>query len=344
MCSSSESSDGARTSVSILGAGAWGAGLAWLAAEAGAVPLLWGRSREQMDAMRESRVNEAYLPGVRLPESVGLTHLLDEAVSGASLVTLAVPVSALRSTLELLRGRLAPGAGLVIACKGLERPTGLRPSQVVAGVLGSSDRVVVLSGPNLAAEITRGLPAAAVAAGPADLVQRVTDVFGAPRFRIYGSTDITGVELGGALKNPMAIAAGASDGLGYGVNTSAGLITRALAEMTRVSVACGARAGTIAGIAGLGDLIATCHSTESRNYRFGRALGEGRSVDEALKLVRQVVEGYPTTAAAVALADEHGLDTPILRELEQMLYRGKPAREACAALLSRPMRHELEAG
>lgn len=322
----------------VLGAGAWGTCLAWLASLSGGAVTLWARSGETAFRLKESRENQSYLPGVRLPGNVEITASIEEA-AGPDLVLVAAPVSALRSILEAALPFLDPDAVVVLGCKGLEIDSFRTPSQVAAALLPPQQPLGVLSGPNLAAEVARRLPAAAVVAGSssraADLVR---ERVGHPFFRIYASSDITGVEMGGALKNPIAITAGISDGLGFGANTRAGLITRGLAEIARLAVAAGARAETVSGISGLGDLIATCHSRESRNYRYGFALGSGETAQEARAGIRQVVEGIPTTQAACALAQRHGIEAPIFEHLLKVIREEMTPLAACESLLARPPR------
>lgn len=333
----------AEPAIAILGAGSWGTALAWLLGGKGLRVRLWCRDPERAAAIASTRVNSRYLPELRLPDPVEPTAELDAAVRGAGLVVIAVPAQVVRATLEAARSALPPAAPLVLAAKGLEQGTGLRLSQVAAEVLGEAIRVrlAVLSGPNLSGEIVRGIPTASVVAAPRRaLACRVQETFGTPFFRIYANRDLAGVEFGGALKNPIAIAAGISDGLGFGANTRASLLTRGLAEMTRLGVAAGARRATFGGLSGLGDLVATAHSPLSRNYRLGVALGRGAPLEAALASLGQVAEGVATTEAACRLAARLGVEVPIMAELRRVLFEGRLVAEAVAALMARPYREE----
>lgn len=326
--------------VTVLGGGSWGTALAWLLGEKGLSVYLWCRDPAQARGMAESRRNARYLPDLPLPESVHPTADLAAACRECELIVLAVPTQAVRATLTALRELPDVPDPLLIAAKGLERETGLRLSEVAAEVLPGA-RVAVLSGPNLSGEVVQGIPTATViAAGDPEFARALQETFSTPRFRVYTNTDLIGVELGGALKNPIAITAGISDGLGWGNNSKSSILTRGLAEMTRLGVAAGARAETFSGLSGLGDLIATAHSPLSRNYRLGLALGRGDTLEHARESLHQVAEGVPTTDAACRLADRLGVDAPILRELRRVLFEGAPIAAAVESLLTRPYRGE----
>jgi glycerol-3-phosphate dehydrogenase (NAD(P)+) len=330
-------------SVAVLGAGSWGTALAWLLGESGREVRLWCRDPEAAARIHTARRNERYLPGLPLPPSVRITADLDAALAGVDLAVVAVPTAAVRETLRRARDLLPGKAGVALAAKGLERETGKRLSEVAREELGpeAAARVAVLSGPNLAGEIVRRIPTATVVASPDEgLARSLQQTFGTPHFRVYTNADVIGAELGGALKNPISIAAGISDGLGFGNNTKASLLTRGLAEMVRLGMAAGARPETFSGLAGLGDLIATASSPLSRNYRLGLALGRGHSREAAEASLHQVAEGVPTTEAACHLAARLEVEVPIIRELRHILYDGKPAAEAVAILLARPHRDE----
>lgn len=351
-----------RAAIAVLGAGSWGTALAWLLGDKGEPVRLWCRDAARAAEIRAAGENTLYLPGLPLPASVEVDHELPATVAGARLIVVAVPTQAVRATVRSI-APLARNIPLVLAAKGLERDTGLRLSQVVraelmagceeeeaAGTPGPSakrqdtgDLVAVLSGPNLSGEIVRRIPTATVAAAVAPrLARELQEVFGTPFFRVYTNGDVAGVELGGALKNPIALAAGMCDGLGFGSNTRASLLTRGLAEMTRLGVAAGGHAATFSGLSGLGDLIATAHSPLSRNYRLGLALGRGDTLEHARESLHQVAEGVPTTEAACRLAASLGVEVPILEELRQVLFHGRPLEEAVRGLLSRPYRDEGE--
>src|SRR5919201_5264050 len=297
--------------LAVIGAGNWGTTLAVVYARLGNEVVLWDRNPERVRAMHESRENARYLPAVQLPEALRVTSDLAAAVHDRALIVLAVPAQAVRALATQLRpylpaaSRQGAEAIVVIAAKGLELGTGLRMSEVVAQSVRPRQRrhVAVLSGPNLAGEIVRGLPAAPVVAArhrpTAALAQQL---LATPRLRLYVSSDVTGVELGGALKNVMALVAGVAEGLGYGDNGKASIMTRGLAEIARLGVAAGARQATFAGLSGLGDLIATCTSPLSRNHYVGYELGRGRSLAEIQAGMSSVAEGITTTRAALELA------------------------------------------
>jgi glycerol-3-phosphate dehydrogenase (NAD(P)+) len=331
--------------IAVLGAGSWGTALGWLLAEGGQPVRLWCRDVHQAARIAADRVNARYFPDLPLPAALEPTADLCGALQGARTVVAAAPSSATREllTATAVRPHLEHGAAVVLAAKGLERGSGLRLSQVAAEVLGpvSGVRIAVLSGPNLSGEVVRKVPTATViAAEDPALARELQALFGRPFFRVYTNPDVAGVELGGAVKNPIAIAGGICDGLGLGNNTKASLLTRGLAEITRLGIAAGGRPATFSGLSGLGDLLATAYSPLSRNYRLGLALGRGETPDHALGELHQVAEGIPTTAAACDLAERLGIGVPILAELRGVLYEGKPVRAAVEALLSRPYREE----
>lgn len=323
--------------ITVLGAGAWGTALAKLLAESGHSVTVWGHDPVQLDALRAAGRNERYLPGITLPPSLQFQPVLPDAVSGAGQVVLAVPSRAFRS----VAGALAEFRGLAVSVtKGIEHDTGLTMCGVLRDVAPRA-KVAALSGPSLALEVARGIPSAIVAASTdqaaAALVQ---SLFHRPAFRVYTSSDPLGVELGGALKNVIALAAGMGDGLGFGDNAKAALVTRALAEMRRLGVACGAQADTFAGLSGLGDLTVTCFSKLSRNRAFGEKLGRGAAVMELLASSPHVVEGYPTARSAWQLARKHGVSTPIIEQVHAVLYEGKDVKAAVRDLTSRESKAE----
>ncbi|MCC2671520.1 MAG: Glycerol-3-phosphate dehydrogenase [Armatimonadetes bacterium] len=332
--------------VAVLGGGSWGTVLAWVLGGKGIPVRLWFRDAEQAELTARTRRNERYVPDLDLPAPISPTADFAVALEGAGLVVVAVPTAAVRATLERALPLLPADVRVLLAAKGLERGTGLRPTEVAGEALGAarSQHVAVLSGPNLAGELVQGMPTATVIAGVDEgAVREMQQAFSTATFRVYTNPDVIGVELGGALKNPIAIAAGISDGLGYGNNTKATLLTRGLAEMTRLGVAAGALPGTFSGLSGLGDLLATAHSPLSRNYRVGLALGRGDSLPHAQESLHQVAEGVPTTEAACRLAEKLCVESPIVRELYRILYEGAPPAEAVGRLMSRPHREEGEA-
>lgn len=327
----------------VIGAGSWGTTLALLLARKGYPVTLWTRRQEQADDMRRYGENRLYLPGHILPENLMVSGP-EEIPDRAAVAVMAVPSAHLRRiTLQMLP--LLRSANLVIcATKGLEIETGLRMSQVISSLLGHDCRpaVTALSGPNLSAEVAAGLPAASVVAGPTAATGQARDLLMSDTFRLYTNDDLAGVELGGALKNIMAIGAGLSDGLGYGDNTKAALLTRGIVEMTRLGVALGARAETFYGLSGLGDLMATAMSPRSRNHSFGHAVGSGSPVQEVLSRSQMVVEGVPTTRAARTLAGDKGLETPIIEQIFQVIYCGKSPAEAVHSLMVRLPKSETQ--
>ena len=326
----------------VVGAGAWGTTLAVLLSRTGPVTLL-ARDEEQADRLRADGRNERRLPGVTLGPDVAITAHPGDLTAARDLVVLAVPSAVLRSRVRAIAASLPGDAVLLSVVKGLEGGTLLRMSQVIAAeVPANADRVAALSGPNLAPEIARGLPAAAVVAASDDAVSgRVAEMLGGRTFRLYRNRDLVGVELAGALKNIVAIVAGAVDELGAGDNAKAAITTRGLAEMTRLGAAMGADPLTFAGLAGIGDIMATCSSALSRNHRLGVELAAGRRWSDIEGALPGVAEGASTVRAAVALAERHGVEMPIAREVHAVLYEGKDVRSSVADLLDRASRDEL---
>ena len=327
----------------VLGAGGWGTALAIHLSSSGHSVRLWGRDAALVADMRSSRTNRTYLPDIPLPPSLVPTVDLAEALAGARYVVLAVPSHGLRAVLAEAAAWIPPGAILVSATKGLETFSLRRMSEVVGEETGARHPIVVLSGPSFAAEVARGLPTALVAASSdASIAACVQDEFRSGYFRVYGSDDVVGVEIGAALKNIIAIAAGVVESMHLGHNAMAALITRGLAEISRLSSAMGGRRETLAGLSGLGDLVLTCTGELSRNRRVGIELGRGRPLDEILSSTRMVAEGVKTTEAALALAARHGVELPIAAEMSEVLAGRKSAAEAVGRLMVRPQRGELE--
>jgi len=323
--------------ITVLGAGAWGTTLARLLALREHEITLWDFFPETLAGIRATHTNERYLPGVPLPPGLRTEPDLARSVAGAELVVVASVSRGFRAATR----PLGEFAGVVVSVtKGLEYETGLTMSGILAQTAPRA-RVVALSGPTLAAEVARGVPTASVAASrDAAAAQAVQGLLHGPTFRVYTSADVIGVELGGALKNVMAIAAGVCDGLGFGDNAKAALVTRAIAEMRRLGVACGAQPETFAGLSGIGDLMVTCFSRLSRNRGFGERLGRGESAAAILASMTAVAEGYPTARAAHALARRHQIVTPILDEVYAMLYAGKEVRQALRDLMGRESKAE----
>ncbi|MEO8069873.1 MAG: NAD(P)H-dependent glycerol-3-phosphate dehydrogenase [Acidobacteriota bacterium] len=329
----------------VLGAGSWGTALAVHLGSSGCGVSLWGRDRELVEQMRARRANATYLDGVSFPDSVRATAGIDDALRGARYVVLAVPSHGLRGVLRSAAASIAPGAIVISATKGLENDSLLRMSEVVIEETGGRHSVVVLSGPSFASEVARRLPTALVAASAdAAAVQAVQEEFRAPYFRLYGSDDVAGVELGAALKNIIAIAAGVVESLELGHNALAALITRGLAEISRLSSAMGGRRETLAGLSGLGDLVLTCTGSLSRNRHVGLELGHGRPLADILGSMRMVAEGVRTTTAALALGRRCGVELPIASQMEEVLAGRQTPRDAVTSLMLRPQREELDGG
>jgi glycerol-3-phosphate dehydrogenase (NAD(P)+) len=327
----------------ILGAGAWGTALARVLAERGETTRLWSWQAAHVQAMQNERENRAFLPGFALPESIQPSADLKDTLSAANAVLLVVPTAAFRSTLERARPFLPGDATLLIATKGIEPGSLMLLSEVVEAVLGARarDRTVVLSGPSFAKEVALGLPTSLVAAAySAELATSVQQRLSSDHFRVYAGDDPIGVQVGGALKNVIAIAAGACDGLGFGYNTRAALITRGLAEVARLALAKGGHALTLAGLAGLGDLVLTCTGELSRNRTLGYELGRGTGLSDALAGLGHVAEGVVTADSAYHLAERLAVELPICGEVYRVLFEQKPVSDAVRAVLSRPLKRE----
>ena len=330
----------------IIGDGAMGTLSALLLAQNGRRVRMWSAFEEHARDLRRERENKRFLPGFPLPETLAVSTDAAQVCDGAEVVVIAVPTRHLRGVLERVREALPAEALYVSVVKGIERETLLRPSEVFQAVAGGKRRIVVLSGPCLSREVAAGLPATVVVAShDARDAEAARDAFSTPYFRIYTNDDLVGVELGGALKNITAIAAGICDGLELGSNAKAALVTRGLVEMTRLGTALGARAETFAGLAGLGDLVTTCVSGLSRNHHVGQELGRGRRLDEVLaEMGRVEAEGVETTRSVVALAAKCGVEMPITQEVHAVLFEGKPAPDALADLMSRRPKSEAARG
>lgn len=326
--------------IAVIGAGSWGTAVAALAGAHGEVRL-WARRRELAEAIQRQRTNPDYLPSAALPDSVEATASLAEAVTDIDVMIMAVPSHGFRNVLEEASGHLASAAPVVSLTKGVEQDSLLRMTEVVTDVLGPDRVVGVLTGPNLAREIAAGQPAASViAATDPSVAEALQDALMSPTFRVYTNDDVVGCEAAGALKNVMAIAAGMARGLGYGDNSLAALITRALAELTRLGIALGGRAMTFAGLAGMGDLVATCISEQSRNRTVGFELGRGRTLEEIIDHMQMVAEGVKSTGAILQLADRHGVEMPIARAVGSVLYEGRAPGDVVEALMTRRAKSE----
>jgi glycerol-3-phosphate dehydrogenase (NAD(P)+) len=333
------------TRIAILGAGSWGTALAIVLSRTRKPHemSLWVRDSELAESIRSHRENKAYLPGLKLPESVRVHSRLKDALSGAQLVLGAMPSAHARAVYGSAIAHATAGTTFVSATKGLEPGTHLRVSEVVAQVVSPkfAPRIAVISGPSFAAEAARGEPTAVVLASrDAALATELQEEFAGPNFRLYTNDDVLGVELAGAMKNVMAIAAGACQGLGLGSNALAALITRGLAEMARLAVALGARSETLSGLAGLGDLVLTCTGSLSRNRFVGIELGKGRALGEILANMRMVAEGVHTTEPLLALAREHQIEMPITEQVNAILHAGKSPQNAIREIMERPPKRE----
>lgn len=328
--------------IAVIGAGSWGTTVASMAAHR--VPsLLWCRREELARSINESRENADYLPGTELAAGLSATHEIDHAVRGAEAVVMAVPSHGFREVFRRLVPHLQASTPIVSLTKGIEQSSLSTMTNVVAEEAPDHDPEVtgVLTGPNLASEIVAGHPAASVVAmGDVTAAQTLQSLFMSPTFRVYTNTDVIGCELGGALKNVMAIASGMSDGLGFGDNTRATLLTRALAEVTRLGVALGGKPETFAGLAGMGDLIATCSSDRSRNHRVGFGLAQGQSLQEIVDEMRMVAEGVKTTKSVLGLARQTGVEMPIASHVDEVLEGRMTPREGMESLMTREARPE----
>jgi glycerol-3-phosphate dehydrogenase (NAD(P)+) len=327
--------------IAVLGAGSWGTALAIQFARGGRPTRLWGRSPEKIAALANRRRNEQYLPSSDFPDALTIERDLGATLRGALDVLIAVPSNALRPVLRQIAPHLAPQVRVAWATKGFELDSGQLPHQVAREVLGADRAVAVLSGPTFAREVGAGLPTAMTVASPnAAFATALAQGVSSNNFRAYTSTDIVGVEVGGAVKNVLAVGAGLSDGLGFGANTRIALITRGLVEMTRLGIALGAQRETFMGLAGLGDLVLTCTDDQSRNRRFGLLLAAGRSPETALSEIGQAVEGYVAARAVRAVAQRERVDMPLCEGVYGVLYEQRPAKEVVRELMNRPIKAE----
>ena len=330
--------------VTVVGAGSWGTAVAAIVAATQPVTL-WARRPAVADAINTDHRNPDYLPGSDLPDTITATTDLATAVANADILVMGVPSHGYRAVLVEAADAVDPSTQILSLSKGIEQDTLMRMTEVTADVLRrhDTDRIGVLTGPNLATEIVAGQPAATVIAMRDDVVgRRLQEIFMTPAFRVYTNRDVIGSEAAGALKNVMAIAAGMAHGLGFGDNTKATLITRALAELTRLGVTMGGTPATFAGLAGMGDLIATCMSSQSRNHRVGYGLGKGKALDAIISEMSMVAEGVKSTRGVLALAARHSVEMPIAEQVGRVLYEGASPRQAVANLMEREARAEAE--
>ncbi len=328
--------------MTVIGAGSYGTALAITLARNGHSVVLWGHDPEHIDRLQRDRKNQAFLPDVSFPDSLQLESSLEKAVGASRDILVVVPSHVFGDVLRQVKPFLRPDARIVWATKGLEADTGRLLQDVAREALGNDIPLAVISGPTFAKELAAGLPTAiAVSSSDPHFTEDLQKLLHCGKsFRVYSNPDFIGVQLGGAVKNVIAIGAGMSDGIGFGANARTALITRGLAEMSRLGAALGAEPSTFMGMAGLGDLVLTCTDNQSRNRRFGIMLGEGKSVSEAQALIGQVVEGYRNTKEVWILAQRYGVEMPITEQIYQVLYAGKNAREAALSLLGRTSRDE----
>jgi len=329
--------------VAVLGAGSWGTALARLLCANGCSVVLWDRSAERVSEISAWRENRHYLPGVKLPLELNLTSDLALCLKDARAVVLAVPSHAVGELLAAAKGFLLPEMLVISAAKGLEAGTKRRVTQIIAESLPGFNQVAVLAGPSHAEEVGRDFPTAVVAAAESrQVAESVQDLFMGPNFRVYTNSDVVGVELGGALKNVIALATGIADGLGFGDNTRAALMTRGMGEIVRLGQKLGAQPATFWGLTGIGDLFVTCTSMYSRNRRAGIQIGQGKPLEKVLREMGMVVEGVRTSQAAMELAAELDEELPICREVYRILFEGQSPPEGVRHLMERPRTHEVE--
>lgn len=328
----------------ILGAGSWGTALAVTLAKKGIGINLWCRNETQALQLTKIRENLKYLPGVILPQNIKIVSDLKEAIHNIDYVVMSIPTHGIREVLKKIAPLLKPSAIVVNTAKGIEPDTLMRLSQVFEDEIpGIRERFCVLSGPSHAEEVSRDMPTTVVSASTKrQTAEKVQELFISPKFRVYTNPDVVGVEIGGALKNVIALATGISDGLGFGDNTKAALITRGMTEIARLGVKMGANPLTFAGLTGIGDLVVTCTSMHSRNRRAGIALGQGKKLDEVLEDMGMVVEGVRTTKAVQMLGEKYDVDLPIAQEVFKVLFKGLEPHEAVVNLMTRMRTHEME--
>ena len=332
-----------KARIGILGAGGWGTALSLLLVRNGHDVGLWESQPGYAEILSRTRLNPDFLPGVAIPDEVRITSDLDSAIAGKDFLVVALPSHIVRSVAGRIPADRIGDAIVVSASKGIENDSLLRMSQVLAAAIEGlpADRIVALSGPSHAEEVSRGMPTVVVAASShAESALKVQDIFRSPVFRVYTSSDMVGVELGGSFKNIIAIAAGISDGVGFGDNTKAAIMIRGIVEMTRLGVAMGASPQTFAGLSGMGDLIVTCTSRHSRNRYVGEQVGAGKSIDEVLRGMKMVAEGVRTTRSAMDLSRRHGVVMPITTEVFEILFNGKNPKKAVTDLMTRDPKAE----
>lgn len=328
-------------SVSVLGAGSWGTAMALLIARNGYQTLLWGRNPDHIACMQQSRCNERYLPGIELSANLQPCADLAQAVSNRDIILIAVPSHAFRATLENIQPHVHESSQIAWATKGLDPVSGQLLHSTVTALLPAHSSLAVVSGPTFAMEVARNLPTAiTIASTNSEFSRTLAEILHNPRFRVYTSDDIIGVQLGGVVKNVLAIATGAADGLGFGANSRAAIVTRGLAELIRLGLALGGRKETLMGLAGMGDIVLTCTDNQSRNRRFGIGLGKGRPVEEILTEIGQEVEGISAAREVHQLAAKHGIEMPITEQVYKVLYENVEPPTAVQNLLLREQKKE----
>ena len=328
--------------IGVLGAGSWGTALTWLLTNNGHEVTLWSIMEAEVEMLRTKREHTSKLPGVKLQESIQLTSNLEEAMADKDVLVLAVPSPYTRSTAQKMAPYLKKGQIVVNVAKGVEEHTLMTLSQIIEEELPEAN-VAVLSGPSHAEEVGKGLPTTCVVgARTRQIAEYLQEIFMSPVFRVYTSPDVLGIELGAALKNVIALAAGVADGLGYGDNTKAALITRGIKEISRLGVAMGANTETLNGLSGIGDLIVTCASRHSRNRKAGMLIGRGYSMQQAMDEVKMVVEGVYSAKAAIALAKKYEINMPIIEQVNAVLFENQPAKDAVMELMLRDKKAEHE--
>ena len=328
--------------IAVIGDGGWGTALSIGVFKKGYKVSLWGVFEDYIRTLDKGRDNTKFLKGIKIPREIEITSVLTKALEGAGAVILAVPSKYLRGVLRQFNGSYARGTLYISAVKGIENDTLMRMSEVVEDVLGDAAKVATVSGPSIAVEVAREMPTTLVASSKEPgAAKSVQDILTGTRLRVYTSDDIVGVELGGSLKNIIAIAAGISDSLGFGANTKAAILTRGLAEITRLGVAMGAKPVTFAGVSGMGDLVTTCISSHSRNRWFGEMLGKGKKVADIVKETEMVVEGVTTTKSAYLLSKKFGVEMPITNEIYNVIYNDKSPKDVVKDLMLRSPKAEI---
>lgn len=331
-----------KEKIGVLGGGSWGTALAILLAKKGNHVNIWLRNEKQLNDIKETRENKKYLPEVKLPENISLTSNIEEAIGSKDLILVSVPTHGVREVLNLCKSYVKENQIILNVSKGIENESLLRISQIVEEIL-PNNKYAVLSGPSHAEEVARGMATTVVSASEyKDVAEYIQDLFITPSFRVYTNPDVVGVELGGALKNIIALGAGISDGLNSGDNAKAALMTRGIFEMSKLGVEMGAKSETFSGLSGIGDLIVTCTSMHSRNRRAGILIGQGMKVEDATKKIGMVVEGIKTTKSGFNLSEKYNIEMPITKELYDVLYNGKNVDNSISNLMLRDKKHEME--